>query len=63
MVTLLLSTAALVVLTGLGCGAVLCVTASTEERPADERLALPERTSFPDTLDRQGPLDPRGRRG
>jgi hypothetical protein len=56
MVTLFLSTAAMVLLTAVGCGAMLCAAASTEEPPADELPLLPERTSFPDTLDRQGPL-------
>jgi hypothetical protein len=63
MVTMLLSTAALVLLTAVGCGAMLCVAASGEEPPTDDLPLLPERTSFPDTLDRQGSLDPRGRRG
>ncbi len=62
MVTLLLSTAVLVVLTAVGAGALLFVAASSTEVDAweeAEQRAAPERTSFePDVRDVRG--GPRG---
>jgi hypothetical protein len=61
MVAWLLSMAALVVLvvlSALGAGTLIYVAASSKD--AEPPAAPPERTSFPDTLDRQGPLAPRG---